>query len=375
MCRSLQEQGTKVVIATTDVDPREQIALAHEGTYRGIPTEFFPLQWGESFKYSKPLAVWLDANVAGFDVVHIHAVFNHACIAAAGACRRHRVPYVVRPLGTLDPWSMKQKALRKSLFWRLFGKRMLAAAAAVHYTASAEKSAAEGSLGLRRGQVIPLGVETPLTGTGTATELPFAKIPKLAGGPYVLVLSRLHPKKGLDIFIDAFVSLIGKKNFTGWKLVLAGEGPDEYVQTLRQKVSAHNAADAIFFPGWLENDEKAAFLQRASLLALPSHHENFGLCVMEALAAGVPVMVSPHVNLATEIEAAGAGWIAPVTPAAIEAALAEALGSEAERAQRGKAGKTLSLEFSCERVAVRLNEMYSAVTAGAAGEVARIRSA
>ena len=374
MCRSLQEQGTEVVIATTDADPKEQTALADEGTYRGIPTEFFPLQWGESFKYSKPLAAWLDANVARFDVVHIHAVFNHACIAAAGACRKHRVPYVVRPLGTLDPWSMKQKSLRKSLFWRLFGKRMLSAAAAVHYTASAEKSAAEGSLGLRRGQVIPLGVETLLTVNGNGNELLAGKIPKLAGSPYVLVLSRLHPKKGLDIFIDAFVSLIRQEGFAGWKLVLAGDGPPEYVQTLKQKVSAHQAADAIFFPGWLEHDEKAAFLQRASLLALPSHHENFGLCVMEALAAGVPVMVSPHVNLATEIEAAGAGWIAPVTSAAIEAALAEALGSEAERARRGKAGKSLSLEFSCERVAVRLNEMYAAVAAGANESTERLVS-
>lgn len=367
MCRALQAQGTEVVIATTDVDPREQMVLSQEGTYRGIPTIFFPLQWGESFKYSKPLAAWLDANVAGFDVVHIHAVFNHACIAAAGACRKHRVPYVVRPLGTLDPWSMKQKSLKKFVFWQLVGKRMLEAAAAVHYTAKAEKSAAEGSLGLRRGQVIPLGVEGPLSAPDSnGTDLPLRKVPGLAGHPYVLVLSRLHPKKGLDIFIDAFASLLGKPEFQGWKLVLAGDGPADYVQALRHKVATLNVADEVFFPGWLEDDEKEAFLRRASLLALPSHHENFGLCVMEALAAGVPVLVSPHVNLATEIEAAGAGWIAAVTPAAIEAALAEALGSEAERGRRGEAGKTLSLEFSCERVAVRLNEMYSSVTAPAA---------
>jgi glycosyltransferase involved in cell wall biosynthesis len=117
------------------------------------------------------------------------------------------------------------------------------------------------------------------------------------------------------------------------------------------------------FPGWLAGEEKDAFLHQASLLALPSHHENFGLCVMEALAAGVPVLVSPHVNLADEIGAAGAGWIAEVDRQSIESALAEALSHEDERARRGEAGRTLSQEFSCERVAARLNEMYAAVSA------------
>lgn len=376
MCRSLQEQGTEVVIATTDdgVSGSEfQVSssrdLTHDSKletrnyYRGIATVLFPVQWGDSFKYSKPLAAWLDANVARFDVVHIHAVFNHACIAAASACRKHKVPYVVRPLGTLDPWSMKQKPLRKFLFWQLAGKRMLRGAAGVHYTALAEKLAAEKSLGLGRGQVIPLGVETDLDARQNGTHLLLHKLPKLVGHPYVLVLSRLHPKKGLDIFVDAFISLIARQDFQEWRLVLAGEGSEEYVQAIKLKVSARQAEDVVFFPGWLEGDEKDAFLRRASLLALPSYHENFGLCVMESLAVGVPVLVSPHVNLANEIEAAGAGWISPVRTSAIEDTLAEALGSETERARRGKAGKNLAREFSCERVALRLNEMYSSIAA------------
>jgi glycosyltransferase involved in cell wall biosynthesis len=390
MCRSLQEQGTEVMIATTDhgivsssefpVSSLKPTAASNSESgpnnesvtrnseletrnyYKGVPTLFFPLQWGESFKYSKPLRTWLDANVNKFDVVHIHAVFNHACIAAARACRKHHVPYVVRPLGTLDPWSMKQKPLRKFLFWQLAGKRMLQAAAAVHYTAGAEQSAAEALLGLNHGRVIPLGVDTNLAARVNGGERPSGKLAELDGHPYVLVLSRLHPKKGLDTFIDAFVSLLQKPNFKDWRLVLAGEGPAEHVRALKQKVSDSQADKLILFPGWLEGEEKDAFLRHASLLALPSYQENFGLCVMESLAAGVPVLVSPHVNLAAEILAAGAGWIAPVEKTYLEAALAEALGSEAERAKRGTAGEKFSREFSHERVAFRLNEMYAAVT-------------
>jgi glycosyltransferase involved in cell wall biosynthesis len=363
MCRSLQEQGTEVVIATTNAGIGEQITLGRAGVYRGVPTLFFPLQHGESFKYSKPLRTWLDANVKTFDVVHIHAVFNHASIAAAAACRKHDVPYVVRPLGTLDPWSMKQKPLRKFLFWQLAGKRMLRAAAAVHYTGRTEREAAENSLGLNHGRIVPLGITMNAGDTSKSRQMFFSQHPQLAGHPYVLSLSRVLPTKGLSVLVNAFLSIREQPKFQNWRLVLAGDGPSDYAAELKQRVSAHHAEDVVLFPGWLEGDEKAAFLQGAALLALPSYHENFGLCVMEALAVGVPVLVSPYVSLADEIETAGAGWIAAVDKEAIETALAEALGSEDERGRRGAAGKTLSLEFSCERVAARLNEMYAAVSA------------
>src|SRR4051794_2864178 len=107
MCRALRKQGTDVLIATTDADGPSRLAVELGRTidFQGVPTIFFARQWSERFSYSRPLARWLDRQVANFDAVHIHAVFSHACIAAARACRRHLVPYIVRPLGSLDPWS------------------------------------------------------------------------------------------------------------------------------------------------------------------------------------------------------------------------------------------------------------------------------
>src|SRR5205085_9593646 len=106
------------------------------------------------------------------------------------------------------------------------------------------------------------------------------KLPQLGGQTYVLVRSRRHTKKGLDVLIDAFISLTEQIEFSHWRLVLAGEGPDEYVQMLKRKVSAQRAEDIVLFPGWLEGEEINAFLVGASLLALPSYQENFGLCVI-----------------------------------------------------------------------------------------------
>jgi glycosyltransferase involved in cell wall biosynthesis len=361
MCRSLQLLGAEVLVATTDAGMNESITRHIPANYKGIPTIFFPLQWGESFKYSRPLSSWLEGNVDAFDLVHIHAVFNHASLAAARACRRHKVPYIVRPLGTLDPWSMKQKSLRKLLFWQFAARQMLRGAAAVHYTAPAEQAATEQSLRLNHGQVVPLGIE-PERDNGVVPMTDFAReFPPLRTSPYVLVLSRLHRKKGLDVFVDAFLALTRRAEFRQWRLVLAGEGPTDYVNLLKQKVSNQPGDPRVIFPGWLDGERKKSILRQASLLALPSHHENFGLCVLEAMAFGVPVFVSPQVNLAAEVEAADAGWIAPVAAGAIESTLAEALACEGELKRRGKAGRDLSQKFSWASVALRLNEMYLSV--------------
>ena len=360
MCRALQQQGIEVLLVTTDAglsENQKHNSRVHD--YKGVPAMTFPAQLGESFKYSRPLASWLSTNIRDFDLAHIHAVFNHSSIAAAHVCRRSGVPYVVRPLGTLDPWSMMQKSFRKHLFWRISGKGMLRRAAAVHYTTEAERLATEKLFGLNHGKVIALGIERK-----SATALPRDKrshyFPSFAGDPYILVLSRLHPKKGLDVLIDAFMALVQEPRFAHWRLVLAGDGPADYVEDLKRRAAA---SDRVTFTGWLDGEEKDAVLGCASLLALPSRQENFGLCVMEALSYSVPVLLSPHVNLAEEIVFANAGWIATVDKHVLQTRLAEALGDEEELGRRGRAGKQLSQKYSWESAAKHLADLYRNIVA------------
>ena len=348
MCRALMREGIEVLLVTTNAGL--PVCNGDVIEYKGVPARVFHAQLGESFKYSRPLSSWLYANIKNFGLAHIHAVFNHSSVAAARACRDAGVPYVVRPLGTLEPWSMTQKSLRKRMFWQVSGKAMVQRAAAVHYTSEAEKLSTERLLGLNHGKVIALGIEPSTSGDNVADHFP-----ELARGPYVLVLSRLHPKKGLDVLIDAFQSL-GEK-FSNWRLVLAGDGPSEYVSKLKTKVNG----DRILFTGWLEGARKNAVLGGASLLALPSYQENFGLCVMEALAHSVPVLVSPNVNLATEVVSANAGWVAAIDKDALSTKLAEALSNDEERARRGRAGRQLSKKYSWENAARELTRLYSEV--------------
>jgi len=348
MCRALMQQGIEVLLIATNAGLHKQ----EVSEYKGVPAMLFPAEFGESFKYSRPLASWLGANVRQFDLAHVHAVFNHSSVAAARACRRAGVPYVIRPLGTLDPWSMTQKSLRKRLFWHVAGKGMMQGAATVHYTSEAEKLSTERLTGLNHGRVVPLGIETP---AATSRENLVRHFPLLDHEPYILVLSRLHPKKGLDVLIDAFLSLVQAQQFPTWRLVLAGDGPPEYVLKLKDLAASH---PRILFTGWVDGERKNALLGCASLLALPSHQENFGLCVMEALSQSVPVLVSPGVNLAPEIVAANAGWVAAIDKEALTAKLAEALSNETELAKRGRAGQQLSLLYSWENAAKHLVQLY-----------------
>jgi glycosyltransferase involved in cell wall biosynthesis len=173
-------------------------------------------------------------------------------------------------------------------------------------------------------------------------------------------MSRLHPKKGLDVLIDAFLTLVQQEKFGHWRLVIAGDGPLDHVSKLEQMASS---SDRIMFTGWLEGEQKDAVLSGASLLVLPSRQENFGMCVMEALARSVPVLVSPHVNLAEEIVLANAGWIATVDKDALTTRLADALADEEERSRRGRAGKQLSMKYSWESAAKTLKDLYIEVFA------------
>ena len=354
MCRALQQHGVDVFLVTTNAGI--ETTNGDVCDYKGVPAKFFPSQLGESFKYSRPLATWLNSHIHEFGLAHIHAVFNHSSIAAAHRSRKAGVPYVVRPLGTLEPWSMTQKSVRKRVFWQVAGKAMLRRAAAVHYTTDAEKLSTESLLGLNHGKVIGLGVEINSdSATGKLSE----HFPAFVHEPYALVMSRLHPKKGLDVLIEAFLTLVQREKFSHWRLVIAGDGPAEHVLKLKEMASSNS--DRIMFTGWLDGEKKDALLSGASLLVLPSHQENFGMCVMEALSRSVPVLVSPHVNLAEEIVLANAGWIATVDKEVLVTRLAEALDDEEERAVRGRAGKQLSMKYSWESAAKNLKDLYTEV--------------
>ena len=361
MCRALMERRVDVLMVSTDADGPGRLSVTNGRPceYEGVPTIFFPRQWSEAFKYSYPLGHWFKANVRDFDVVHVHAVFSHSSVAAARACRRHGVPYVVRPLGSLSSWSMGQKPLRKRVMWGIGVRQMLDGARRIHYTTLGEKDSSVYNAGPSRGAVVPLGAKVgEAVGQVTRSKQNF-----LAPGanPYVLVLCRLHPVKNLELFLQAFLEVTQTEKFRHWKLLIAGDGERDYVAHLKSLVPKGD--ERVRFTGWLDEKDKTVAIRGASLMALPSRHENFGLSVVEALMHKVPVFISRQVSLAAEIEAARAGWVVELEQSAMEESLAAALEDTAGRRVRGLSGYELAhARFTWPRVAAQLVEMYDSIS-------------
>jgi glycosyltransferase involved in cell wall biosynthesis len=357
MCQALAACGVEPLIATTDADGpgRLPVPVGEVTSWQGVPALFFKKDFSESFKYSHGLATWLRAHVSDFDVVHVHAVLSHAPLAAAAACRGAGVPYIVRPLGTIAPWSLGRKAWRKRALFALGATRMLRGAAAIHYTSDEEKSSTERALGLTSGVVIPLGIDRVFLSE------PLVPMEERERDPYVLALSRLHPKKNLEALIESFVH-VSRGGRDGWRLVIAGSGDAGYVSALERLVFALKAADRVTFTGWVDGEKKQELMRRASLFAMPSLHENFGVSLIEALAAGVPAIVSRQVDLADSVGAAGAGWLVDSNDESLRRGLAEALGSAAERRSRSRAARQLAQSFGWPAVGAELLQLYRRVT-------------
>jgi glycosyltransferase involved in cell wall biosynthesis len=182
--------------------------------------------------------------------------------------------------------------------------------------------------------------------------------------PYVLALGRIHEKKNLELLIDAFLEATSRGELFKWRLVIAGDGEPGYVAQLRARAARQGPGERVLFVGWLQGPGRIETLRQAALIVSPSRQENFGLSVVEALASGVPAVVSPHVNLAAEIAEAGAGWVTRLELPAFVASLREVMRDESERLRRGRAGRELvRRRFTWAAVADQLVAVYEAAVA------------
>jgi glycosyltransferase involved in cell wall biosynthesis len=352
LARALADLGHDVTLATTDADGSGRLdsPIGVPTMTGGVRTVVFRRTASESYKFSPGLAEWLRGHVREFDVVHIHAVMSHACVVAARAARAADVPYVVRTIGTLDPWSVGQKAVKKRLFMAAAGRAVLRDAAAVHATSPAEATALERDWHVARVETIPLGVDE------SAFSRPAAQP---AEPPYLLTMSRIHPVKALDVLVDAFAAATRDGDLAAWRLVMAGDGEAAEVRALTDCAQASPAAERIELTGWVKDARKDALFGGASLFALTSRHENFGIALVEAMARGLPVIASDGVQIAPWVASAAAGWTTSLDRDAMAAVLREAMSSPAERRRRGAAARALASGWRWPDVARQVSDLYA----------------
>ncbi len=368
MCRELLRRGEQAEIYTTNADGEGslEVLLGRPIETRGVNVTYFPINGSHYYKYSTTMAAALRANVPRYDVVHINSLYQFPSTVAAHYCRKYRVPYILRPHGTLDPYLHQRHPLRKRLYEALIERRNLAAAAAVHFTSTEEMRMAKLS-GLRfRGVVVPLGVDIK-EGAACAEDAAKAIWSELTGKDVVLFLSRVNFKKGLDVLARAFGQIYREHRDT--HLVIAGPDNEGYAAQVRGWLGEEGALEATTFTGMVLGERKAALLKCADVFVLPSYTENFGIAVVEAMAAGLPVVISNRVNIWREIDAARAGLVVNPGPTEVARATLTLLDNPAMAQEMGEGGRRLARErFSWESAGQQLFELYEQIASARSGQ-------
>src|SRR5690606_24631258 len=265
--------------------------------------------------YHPQLIPWLKKHIDQYDTIIIHGLWSfasHAVTKVVQQCKKQglAVPKVyVMPHGMLDPWfqrdkSRRLKALRNEIYWRLIEKKTVNQADAMLFTCQQELLLAKETFKQYRPQQewnIGYGIANP-----TAYH---DDMPRPIHSPYWLFLSRIHPKKGVDLLIRAYDKLCAQNSGMP-DLVIAGPKDSDYA---RQMIELAESNPKIHFTGMLQGDAKWGALYGCEAFILPSHQENFGIAVVEALACSKPVLISDQVNIWREIEEGQGGIIAPDT--------------------------------------------------------------
>lgn len=291
------------------------------------------------------------------DIVHNHGLWMHPNVAARRAAQDARIPLVISPRGMLEPWSMQFGAAKKRAAWIAYERRNLRAAAAFHATSRDEAQSVR-SVGLRAPiAVVPNGVDVDAFAAPARREVLEKRFPELRGKRWVLFLSRLHRKKGVDLLVDAWCGVAAQ--FPDAHLVLAGPDEEGMAGALREKLAAGGCDARASIIGPLEGAEKSAALGNASLLVLPTASENFGIVVAEALASGVPVVTTRGTPW-RELQEERCGWWIEQRRDALEGALCGALAMpESELREMGTRGRCLvERRYSLDEAASRMASVY-----------------
>lgn len=278
-------------------------------------------------------------------LVHLQHVWDPYIHIIARAARKKGIPYIITPRGMLEPWIMNRHPLKKKIAMWLYQRKDIEKAAYLHATCEMEKE-----------NIRKLGFKNPMVVIPNGIEISHAKQkPEWKEVRNILFMSRVHPKKGIELLIEAIAGIQNKQ----LKLIVAGEGDESYVEELKQLCKEKNVSEQIEFAGGVYGEEKWELYHASDLFVLPTYSENFGIVVAEALATGLPVITTtgtPWQELVTE----KCGWWIDLAVENLQKAITEALQLEPEELKAmGVRGEKLIMEkYNIQVVANKIYEFY-----------------
>ncbi|MBD2193886.1 MULTISPECIES: glycosyltransferase [Calothrix] len=362
--KALRDGDIDAEIVTTNDNGLDllDVPLGKRTQYQQVPVWFFPRFSPQQhaireFAFSRKLTTWLWQMIHEYDLLHIHAIFSYASTAAMAIARLKGVPYIVRPLGQLGEWSLQQSTRKKQIYLKLIEKDNLNYSQYIHFTSEQEQQEARKLNLIAPSFILPHGL-TIVNNIPNARQQLRQHLKLPTDEPIILFLSRLHSKKGLDYLIPA----LGKLSDYRFTLVLAGSGSPDYETEVKSLLVSHGIQNRTHFTGFVSGEIKDLLIQGADLFTLTSYSENFGVAVMEALGAGVPVVVTPGVAVADMVAKEKIGYVAELDIDAIASAIQQALDYPEEAKHRGdRARQFLLKDYTWERVASKLIAIYQKI--------------
>lgn len=354
-----------------DVDTEMLSIEYHENEVNSVVSNY-NLKW-KSFKYNfikktryaKSLKKYLDEEFQNTNdkIIHTHNLWNYIPYLAYKQSRKYHIPYIVAIRGSLYKWSLAQSKLQKKVAWILFQRKVLQNASCIHVTEVKEMEAVR-KLGINTPiAIVPNGIDlqefTNMKNKRDAKQILNLNIEK----KYILFMSRVHPKKGLEYLVNAWVKTADR--YTEWDLLIVGPQYDKkYMDKIVNIIDSHNLKGRVTFTGMLTGEYRIDAFSASDLFVLPSHTENFGIVIAEAMAAKLPV-ITTHGTPWKEIEEHNAGWWVELTQENIDKSLNDAISSnEIELKQKGLNGFELIKNYEWKYQAKKMKNLYEYILYG-----------
>jgi glycosyltransferase involved in cell wall biosynthesis len=359
LCKALLRAGVEIEVFTTDADGDATLpaAVTNDVEYDGVPDRYYQ-RTSRTFFTAPLLAPALRDVLSTVDLVHIHGLWNRVAWDAAREARRARVPYVVTTRGMLEGPALAHHAWRKRLAWALVERNNVACASLLHATSSREQTSLVQRFPQARVEMIPNGIELPArrTAFSSATR---AELDLPADGPIVLFLGRIHPIKRLDLLAGAFRQL--REMHPTARLVIAGPDEGEHWQTIEPLLAS--VAEQVTWMGPVDDEWKQKLLDVASMLVLCSDSESFGMSVVEAMGAAVPVVVT-HTCPWPDVASHDTGYWVEQRADAVAEAMRRLLDRPHDARAKGERGRALvAAHYTWDAVARHMIDTYTQVLA------------
>lgn len=366
----LNKKGLNSIIFTTNSGyfKNLEVPLKKITDYKNTKVIFYPYPEGNLFKnffpklyysgiFAQELFKGIKENIKKFDLVHIHGIFSFIEINVSILSQKYNKHYIISPRGSLSLELVKRKSrYLKMIYLKLIGKRIFESSSGIHVLTEYEKEeVAKFKFNLKNIYVVPNGIK--LSEFDSANEEIFKIFPFLKNKKYILFLSRINWKKGLDILIPAFYEI--SKIYKDIYLLIAGPDNEGYGEKIKKLIKNYGIEDKVIFTGPLYGKEKISAFKNAEIFVLPSYSENFGLAVLEAMACGKPCVISNKVGIYEEVKKYNAGIIVETNSRSLYNGIQILLKDEnLKRKISENAKKIVKNEYDIEKVAEKMIKVY-----------------